>query len=380
MKSIIFCTYSLGIGGIEKCLVNLVNQLNSKIFDITIAVMNPNYDFISELNNNIKVIKFEEIFYNTQDSKRIIICNNHGLKKIYELFRYLLYRIAVKTKLYPWKIHKKIKKEYDIAVSYSHIDQVPYYTIEQITAKTKILWYHTLWIDKNAEKYYSRYDRIIAVSNYCKYNFVQAFPHLKEKVFVKYNIYDFNSIQKLSLVPIKELSPKKISILTVARLSKEKGISLAINACEILKKNIDVDFCWYWIGDGPDNERSKELIKEKNIRNNFCLLGNKINPYSYIKNCDIYVQPSQSEAYCTTVIEALYLKKPIIVTNVVSFQEQVENYENALISSNDEKDIANKISTLIYNKNLRDNLSKNCDVTKLPINNIEDYNKFFVET
>jgi glycosyltransferase involved in cell wall biosynthesis len=50
-----------------------------------------------------------------------------------------------------------------------------------------------------------------------------------------------------------------------------------------------------------------------------------------MKNADVYVQPSLSEAFCTTVVEAKVLSKPIVSTDVDSVFEQLEHGKNALI-------------------------------------------------
>ena len=61
------------------------------------------------------------------------------------------------------------------------------------------------------------------------------------------------------------------------------------------------------------------------------LLGAKSNPYPYIKNCDVYVQTSFSEAYCLTVAEARILCKPIITTDAPGLRDQIISGENGLI-------------------------------------------------
>ena len=60
-------------------------------------------------------------------------------------------------------------------------------------------------------------------------------------------------------------------------------------------------------------------------------MGTKENPYPYIKNCDIYVQPSFTEGYCTTTMEAKILCKPIVTTDAPGMREQFVSGENGLI-------------------------------------------------
>ncbi|MCW5198038.1 glycosyltransferase [Clostridium perfringens] len=88
------------------------------------------------------------------------------------------------------------------------------------------------------------------------------------------------------------------------------------------------------------------------------LLGSKSNPYPYIKSCDIYVQPSIWEGFGITVSEAKILNKPIVVSDIPEFIEQIENNKTGLVYS-DINDMINKIKKLILSNELRKGFSNN---------------------
>jgi glycosyltransferase involved in cell wall biosynthesis len=67
------------------------------------------------------------------------------------------------------------------------------------------------------------------------------------------------------------------------------------------------------------------------LREDFVLLGAKLNPYPYLKNCTIYVQTSKFEGFGTTVVEARMLNKPIVTTNFDVVCEQIKDGKNGLI-------------------------------------------------
>ena len=89
------------------------------------------------------------------------------------------------------------------------------------------------------------------------------------------------------------------------------------------------------------------------------------NPYSYIKNCDIYVQPSRHEGYCITLAEARIFNKPIVTTDFVGAREQIVDKENGLIVKCNEEELYLAIVRLIEDKSLKDkfiaNLSRQID-------------------
>lgn len=151
---------------------------------------------------------------------------------------------------------------------------------------------------------------------------------------------------------------KCLKILTVGRLTHQKGIDYAINIAARLKVS-GVNFCWYVIGEGEDRNLLEKMIKEKNVSDCFVLLGLKMNPYPFIKTCDIYAQPSRWEAYCIAVAEARAFCKPIICTDFVGAKEQLHNGETGVIVPLDDMNaFYEKLRQLIGNEMLRMRLCK----------------------
>lgn len=90
------------------------------------------------------------------------------------------------------------------------------------------------------------------------------------------------------------LPSDKLNIVTVARFGKEKGVLRAIRAVSKLEKKDLLKY--YIIGDGTEFEQAKALIDELKLSENVTLLGEKENPYGYIKAADLLLIPSYSEA------------------------------------------------------------------------------------
>ena len=111
-------------------------------------------------------------------------------------------------------------------------------------------------------------------------------------------------------------------IVTVGRLAPEKGPDLALEACRLLREE-GRNIVWHWVGDGPMMEKARAEVKRLGLEDCFRLEGDQQNPYPYIKNAGIYVQPSYYEAYSTTVTEARVLAKPIVTTAVGGMEDQL---------------------------------------------------------
>ena len=152
-----------------------------------------------------------------------------------------------------------------------------------------------------------------------------------------------------------------LKILTVGRLSIEKGQNLISSILDKLIK-LGKNVKWYCIGYGDLKNELELEIQKYGLEEKLVLLGSKSNPYGYIRDCDIYVQPSQNECYCTTVTEAKCFNRPMVITNVNCSKEQIKNNYNGLIVDIDEQSILEGIIKLIDKKEIRDkfinNLSK----------------------
>ena len=141
-----------------------------------------------------------------------------------------------------------------------------------------------------------------------------------------------------------------IRILTIGRLSREKGFDLAIKTAKLLSED-GLKFRWFFIGDGPEFYKLLKLIKKYKLDNYIVMLGYKSNPYKYIKNCSIYVQPSRYEGFSTTVMEAIVLSKKIVITNVSGAQEQQKISKDLYISEFNMYDLKQKILQALNSKN-----------------------------
>ncbi len=106
----------------------------------------------------------------------------------------------------------------------------------------------------------------------------------------------------------------------------------------------------YIIGDGPNKNEYQNLINNLGLKDNCILLGAKKNPYPYMKNCDIYVQPSRHEGYCITLAEARCFDVPIVTTNFTGASEQVINEETGIITKIDSEEVYLAIKKLLDNK------------------------------
>lgn len=384
MKKILFVCYGLGIGGIERCLVNLINELDLNLYDIDLLLLNPEYDLLDEITNEVNILDTFKYSMNTENTYNYYKQEKNTFKKVKKISKYILFRLINKYGQKPWKVFNKIEKQYDIAVSYSQNGLTPYYVIDKVNATKKYLWYHNGDYEGTGKKYkldleyYSKFDNVVAVSTDCQKKLGQYFSNIQDKIIVMNNIVDTERIINLANSDeASEIDKDSFSILTVGRLTKEKGGELAVNVCKKLVDN-GFNIKWYWVGDGNQAIYIKGLINKWELEDVFYLLGNKKNPYVYMKQCDLYVQPSKYEAYCTTTNEARILNKPIVTTNVGGMRDQFVDKETALIVNEDIESLYKSIELLIEDKEYRQKLMLNLKQKNYEFDNyIKRYEELF---
>ena len=103
---------------------------------------------------------------------------------------------------------------------------------------------------------------------------------------------------------------------------------------ELHKKGYD--FLWYVLGDGIEKSKIEEKISELDLSEYVYLVGVSDNPYKYMKNCDLFVLPSEYEGFPTVTVEAKILGCPVLATDVSGIREQLIHGKTGWIVDNNE--------------------------------------------
>lgn len=355
-KQILFVCYGLGIGGIEKCFVNLLNAMPEQ-YDIDVLLMNPYHTFKSQITREVNFLNEFDYVMNIEDTLPEIKRRGGIIRNLRMFISYCVFRLRIKFHKNAWRGFKEIPKQYDVAVAYSHHDFSPYYVIDKVKAKKKCMWYHNGVYENQGfryerdKQYYPLFKKVVAVSTDCARVLNQKFQFDEDQLVVLRNICDCTDIrikakEEMSIV----YNCEYFHIVTVGRITAEKGAVLAVLACkQICNQGYNVQ--WHWIGDGNQVDNVKREIEQNGLEKTFILEGNKENPYPYVKAADLYVQPSIYEAYSTTITEAKVLRKPIVTTDVGGMRDQLIHNKNGLIVPVDSEELAKAIISLINDPN-----------------------------
>lgn len=268
---------------------------------------------------------------------------------------------------------------YDCVIAYQVLSPSVIATaLYRLNGKKKILWVHgrnvrPRKLNRYFDRVYAKFDYIACVSETTRQEFGHDFPKAMKKTHTLYNLFDAGAIENKA-VSLIDLEMEHTSLATVGRLVSIKGQQMIPRTTRLLL-DAGYDIHWYLVGDGPLRETVEAEIQKYGVADRVILLGTQMNPYPYIKNCDIYVQPSFSEGYCTTTMEAKVLGCPVLATDVSGIREQLVHGETGWIVDNDTDAIYEGLKHLLLHPEVRERLRSNEGMQRI-CSNEEKYRKF----
>ena len=391
MKKILFMCINMNIGGTEKALLTMLNEMDRRKYDITLFMLEEHGGFLNQIPDGVKIMYFKEYktlkkFINNppQLVAKELIKNRKVISGLSILFIYIISKLIKDISIYYKYILRNVdivNDEYDIAIAYAGpMDFISYFVTNKIKSKKRIQWIHfditKIGFNINfAKRIYDKFDKVFVVSNEGKDKLINFLPSLKDKTEVFFNIISCKMIEKMSYEG-EGFSDDfdGTRILTVGRLSKEKGQDLIIPVLKKLKEN-GYKVRWYCIDDGPAKKEYEKLVDKLNIKDDFIFLGSKLNPYTYMKECNIYVQPSKHEGYCITLGEARCFNNPIVTTNFTGANEQIDDEKIGLICDISEWEIYKSIKRLLDDRELYEKLKENLD--NVIVNSSKEIDKLY---
>lgn len=371
-QKIIFVSKGLNIGGVERALVALVNNL-CHTYDISVILLdNRNAVLESEIDEKVSILYLNKASFNymlaDKENKEHLNCK----LILYKAFIRFIGKIGLKKK-FEKKIYKNCGEFLcDYAISYAGYPG-PWDTVSVlIQSKMKIAYVHNnpyaLGINKmDINNYYGDFDKVLCVSKDIQSKLVEISESIRKKTCVAYNLIDKDKINSLSNCESPYGEKKMKVIVTVARLeNRSKRFDRIIKTVQVMLDNKFSDFIWYIVGDGEDKNKVMEWILEKHLEKYIRIEGFQSNPYKYIKNADIFILASDYEGLPITLMETEYLCVPMIVTDFSCASEIVKNGINGFIVGKRAEEIAKCIMNILDNeeeyKNIKNNLSMRKDL------------------
>lgn len=297
---IIFFSRDLNVGGMEKALVSLLNKLADKNYGITLVLENKVGALINDLDKRIVIKRY-----------RLSSCKITFIRKAIN-FTHRLWWCCFNRNRYGFSCNY---------ATYSVIGS----KLACIASKNSALYVHSNYLgyykgDKaKSETFFNsidlaKFNRVLFVSKESKDCAKDIFPQISDRFTVLSNIVNAEEIiEKAQQEAEEKFSNEEINLLFVGRLDDtSKNFELLLNSFKLAygqKPRLRL----YIIGNGPDKQKIEKCISDNAIEG-VTLLGEKINPYPYMRQCDSLILTSRYEGYPIVYVEALILNKQFITT------------------------------------------------------------------
>jgi len=375
-KEVLITVYDMDIGGIERSLINMLECFDYDRIKVSLLVCSHKGDFMELIPRQVNLLP--EMRAYTVFRKPLIrsLREGHYLATLFRLQAKLIANAkARRRKLeegsgyiqmqleskYFSRLAPPLKGEYDLAISYAWPHDI---VLRNVRAKRKIAWIHTdytkLEIDNELDLAgWNKFERIVSISDACTDSFLTRYPQLKPKMMKVENITSPDFVRSLAEEETAEqvMDSSDYNIVSVGRLSYVKGFDMAVKALKMVRDKGMIEVKWYVVGYGGYETELRQLIEQHGLTDSFVLLGKQSNPYPYIRQCDLFVQPSRYEGKAVTVTEAQILGKPIVITNYPTSSSQVTNEVDGVICPISPEGIAAAIERLYMDRELADRLA-----------------------
>ena len=347
---ILFFLPNLHGGGAERVTVNILRKLNTELFDIHLAIVKYEGEYIELLPKNLTIHKL--------NAKKTVF----SIFKLKNVIKNILPDIVYSTLFYAnivlYLALSGLKKRPRVIL---RSPNSPKLTLEnrQLNFIMKFL----------LEKAYTQADLILAQTPEMKNEIIKYHNINKNKIEVFLNPLDTELIEKKIKKIKNPFDENQINVVAAGRLTKQKGFDILVKSFkDIIEKNDN--YFLHIIGeDDGEKDNIQQMICDLSLENNIKLWGFQKNPYKFFYYADLFVLSSRWEGLPNAVLENLYLKKPVVATRCIPFMEQLvhENINGKLVDIEDPIQLAHAI--LNY-KSIELNFSK--------ISNDVDINDLFL--
>lgn len=336
MLKILFFIETLGGGGAEKVLIDLVNHMDQSKFDITVETLWP-----AEAKNRLaEGIRYRSVY----KSRR----------------RINQYRMRLESALgLTYRLH--MKDDYDIEVAYLECGTTKILSSSTNKRAAKIAWVHCdLAIQmannldgfvKKAATQYKKFDKVVCVSEDVLNSFRRLFGSTPPAC-VLHNTVDDKKIKECAELPLpRDAVKSRTTVVTLGRLTYQKAYDRLLEAHR-QHVNDGLKYDLWILGEGEERTKLEAFVKENDLQDTVRFFGFQSNPYPFIKAADLLVCSSRYEGFSTFVTEGLLLGKPIVTTDCTGMRELLGDSEYGFVVENSTEGLYSGISYCLSGPNV----------------------------
>lgn len=379
MKRVLFVINTLGIGGAERALLELLDGLEGEACAIDLYLMLGRGQLMNQVPDGIRLLNPKVDTGSVLDGPgrqalagMVIACffrNGKWADKLAGVLRAfppMIRRRRIQLDKLLWRVVSdgavRLNAHYDVAVAWLEGGSA-YFVADHVQAEKKLAVVH---IDYEHSGYtraqdhdcWSKFQRIYVVSEEIRKPFLSVYPECREKLRVLPNLVNQEKIRRLAREPGGFSDgwggPR---LLSVGRLTYQKAFDVAIEAMKLLK-DAGYRVRWYVLGEGDQRGALEKKIAALGLQEDFFLLGTVKNPFPYYAQADIYVHATRFEGWSIAVQEAQTLGCAVVVSDASGNRRQVVHDRDGLVCALCQEDVARAIGCLLSDKERRRRLGE----------------------
>ncbi|MBN8621763.1 MAG: glycosyltransferase [Flavobacteriales bacterium] len=352
---ILFRHRSMEMGGVEKVMLSLMNNLDREKFEMTVCLNLNQGELRDEFPSHVRKVYLTD---GKEDFSK-----NKIIQKI-QLFqrRQKLEKLRKNPEIVD---REYLKENYDIEIAMTYNDFEPVLNSSNKNSK-KVGWFHSeIQVPKlqplvpKILEHFPQFHYMIYCSEKIKNLMHEHYPNLnypKESVII--NAIPIEEIKQKANADFLLPNAESNIFVSVGRLHTRKGYHKLMDAHKKLL-NEGFQHTVIIIGDGEELPNLLEQQKNLGVQKSFVFAGNQMNPYPFIKNADFFIMPSESEAWPLVIAEALILQKPIIATKVGDVESMIEDRKTGYLIDYDTHEIYVAMKEFLTNEKLVSDLREN---------------------
>lgn len=349
-RKVLFFIPQLVGGGAEKVSINIMRILDKNKFEVHLVVL----DSTGPASRYL--------------SKDIILHDLEVTKTIFSIFKLRKFISELKPDIL---FSSLIRGNIAISLAIIGVKHRPFIVLRSPNSPKLLLEYNQM---KFIQKYllecaYKKADLVLAQTPEMKDEIIKYHGICKDKIDVFLNPIDTDEIDDKITNTNNPFRSENINVVAAGRITYQKGFDLLIKSFKQVVQENPL-FRLYIIGedDGDELKNLQNIIKELKLTEYIFFLGYQKNAYRYFYFSDLYVLSSRWEGLPNTVLENLYLHKPIVSTRCIPFMDTlIKAGENGMLV--DVGDINSLANAILNYKNLTFNFS-DLDNAKLNVNNL----------
>jgi glycosyltransferase involved in cell wall biosynthesis len=349
VNKILFIDGSISLGGSTTGLLNIIGNFDRKRYKFSVALL---YDgeHYQILNNKIdNLILLYPAFFKKMKVLKVIFLRIYHFFKLYILVKRMDIDLMHFNNFvyYPGILAAKLRGIPCVC----HLRSLP---VDYHTHKPKVTF---------LVKFFGRFiDSFIAISEAIKKEYVRyGFKNEKISV-VGIGVPIEEIIQKSSYKNLRDeffIGQDKMIIGFIGRFSWEKGVLFFIESLPGILRNLKNIQCII-IGSGPLRSDVKKSIESLSLNEKVILIDWEQNPYYILAGLDVLVVPSLREGRSRIITEALALGVPTVASRVGGIVELItDRFNGLLVDPSNASQIAESVTNILTNKNLRNKIRKN---------------------